>query len=368
MSKKVFDNRELSWLKFNERVLEEAMDENVPLLERLMFESIFSSNLDEFFMVRVGSLYDSSLVDDDQKDNKTKLRPSEQLSAIFSRVRELNAVRDKSFDQLSKELKTKGIHHKSVKNLSGQQAEFIEGYYAYEIEPFINANIIDKRHPFPFLVNKSIYVITKLSAKGSKSLGMISCTDKFKRVVFLPNDEGSDISLDIARAGKSPTVGISGGFGTNTTSMSNDNWGFQLKTNLDFAVGATLSIPILDNRQTKTAMNKAKISEAPLIQLQRVVDNIVAFWGMADDAIDNEAVRSMIKLGKRIERIDLYARMNMSPEELRREMKRLNLRINRTGLSYSTKKLAHLNYLVEMDDIPGNMVVEEIETLIDAAV
>ena len=116
------------------------------------------------------------------------------------------------------------------------------------------------------------------------------------------------------------------------------------------------------------AMNKAKISEAPLIQLQRVVENIVAFWGMADDAIDNEAVRSMIKLGKRIERIDLYARMNMSPEELRREMKRLNLRINRTGLSYSTKKLAHLNYLVEMDDIPGNMVVEEIETLIDAAV
>ena len=105
-----------------------------------------------------------------------------------------------------------------------------------------------------------------------------------------------------------------------------------------------------------------------MIPLQRVVDNIVAFWGMADDAIDNEAVRSMIKLGKRIERIDLYARMNMSPEELRREMKRLNLRINRTGLSYSTKKLAHLNYLVEMDDIPGNMVVEEIETLIDAAV
>ena len=116
------------------------------------------------------------------------------------------------------------------------------------------------------------------------------------------------------------------------------------------------------------AMNKAKISEAPLIQLQRVVDNIVAFWGMADDAIDSEAVRSMLKLGKRIERIDLYARMKMNPEELRREMKRLNLRIGRTGLSYSTKKLAHLNYLVEMDDIPGNMVVEEIETLIDAAV
>ncbi len=195
MGKKVFDNRELSWLKFNERVLEEAQDENVPLLERLMFESIFSSNLDEFFMVRVGSLYDASLDDDTQKDNKTKMRPSEQLSAIFSRVRELGAVRDKSFETLLKELDLKGIHHKSVKNLSRIEAEFVESYYAYEIKPFINANIIDKRHPFPFLVNKYIYVITRLSAKGSKSLGIISCTDKFKRVVFLPSEEGNDISF-----------------------------------------------------------------------------------------------------------------------------------------------------------------------------
>ncbi len=194
MSKKVFDNRELSWLKFNERVLEEAQDENVPLLERLLFESIFSSNLDEFFMVRVGSLYDSSLVDDDHKDNKTKLRPSEQLSAIFSRVRELNAMRDISFETLSKELKAKGIHHKSVKSLSHLELEYVQGYYEYEIKPFINANIIDKRHPFPFLTNKSIYVVAKLTAKGSKSLGMIGCTEKFSRVIFLPNDESSDIN------------------------------------------------------------------------------------------------------------------------------------------------------------------------------
>ncbi len=113
------------------------------------------------------------------------------------------------------------------------------------------------------------------------------------------------------------------------------------------------------------AMNKAKVSEAPLVQLQKVVDNIVAFWGMADDDIDSECVRSMIKLGKRVERIDLYARMKREPSELRREMKRLNLRINRTGLKYSTVKLAHLNYLMEMENIPNELVVCEIETLFD---
>lgn len=111
------------------------------------------------------------------------------------------------------------------------------------------------------------------------------------------------------------------------------------------------------------AMNKAKVSSAPLIQLQKVVDNIVAFWGMADDDIDSESVRSLIKLGKRVERIDLYARMHMDFGEIVREMNRLNLRINRTGLKYNTKKLAHLNYLIEMDDADYELIIEEIESL-----
>ena len=113
------------------------------------------------------------------------------------------------------------------------------------------------------------------------------------------------------------------------------------------------------------AMNKAKLSDAPLVQLQKVVDNIVAFWGMADDDIDSPRVRGMIKLGKRVERIDLYARMKENPVELKREMKRLNLRIERTGISYNTMKLAHLNYMVEMENISYDMIVEEIESLFD---
>ncbi|MCR5623770.1 MAG: alpha-E domain-containing protein [Lachnospiraceae bacterium] len=116
------------------------------------------------------------------------------------------------------------------------------------------------------------------------------------------------------------------------------------------------------------AMNKAKTSEAPLVYLQKVVDNIVAFWGMADDDIDSECVRSMLKLGKRVERIDLYARMKMEKAELQREMKRLSKRINRTGIRYSTMKLAHLNYIMEMDEIPTDLVVEEIESLFDVRV
>ena len=111
------------------------------------------------------------------------------------------------------------------------------------------------------------------------------------------------------------------------------------------------------------AMNKAKQSEAPIFELQHVRDNIVAFWGIVDDSIDDEHVRSMIKLGKRVERLDLYARMHMNREELLREAGKLNRRIDRTGLSYSRKRLAHINYLVEEDAIDYKELVKEVEAL-----
>ena len=113
------------------------------------------------------------------------------------------------------------------------------------------------------------------------------------------------------------------------------------------------------------AMNKAKKSDAPILHLQKVIDNIVAFWGMADDSIDSEIVRSIIKFDKRLERVDLYARMQFDPAEIKREMKRLSLRIPQTGLKYNNTKLAHLNYLVEMFPLDNKMIIEELETLFD---
>ena len=198
MGKKVYDNRELSWLKFNVRVLEESKDETNPLLERLLFASIFESNLDEFFMVRVGSLIDQSLVDNNQKDGKTKMRPTEQLEAIYSKVKELNIKKDKIYNNLLKELESKQIYHKNIKNLKKQDLEFIENYYNYEIRPFLNAVVVDKRHPFPFLNNEEIYTVAKLNSKSGVKLGIISCGEKCDRVIFLPEKNEGEISFVLA--------------------------------------------------------------------------------------------------------------------------------------------------------------------------
>lgn len=113
------------------------------------------------------------------------------------------------------------------------------------------------------------------------------------------------------------------------------------------------------------AMNKASVSDAPLVKLQRVTDNIVAFWGIADDSIDNKNVRDLIKLGKRIERIDIYSRLKMDRLELKREMKRLNARISSANIRYNHKGLMHLNYLVEEDDTDYDEIVKEVEALVN---
>lgn len=186
MADKIYDNRELSWLKFNQRVLEESNDNSVPLLERLFFSSIYSSNLDEFFMVRVGSLHDQMLIDDDDLDGKTKMKPSEQLNAIFKRVAQLNIKHDEYYEKLSDELKENGIKRVNIKDLSKEDKEFVNSFFKYEVSPFLSPQIVNKRHPFPFLNGKDIYAVARLTSKSNIVLGIVNTSGVFSRVLFLP--------------------------------------------------------------------------------------------------------------------------------------------------------------------------------------
>jgi len=179
-------NRELSWLRFNQRVLEEATDTAVPLLERLKFISIFTSNLDEFFMVRVGSLFDLSLMTPDNIDNKTLQTPAQQLEQVFDSVSPLMGLRDQIFQEVSMELREKGIFDLSVQELSRNERKYLNQYYQEFIEPLLSPQIIDPRHPFPHLTNKVLYIAALLkNDKGHESLGMIPVPDAVPAVLHM---------------------------------------------------------------------------------------------------------------------------------------------------------------------------------------
>ncbi len=181
-----YDNRELSWLKFNERVLEEAMDKTVPLGERLLFSSIYQTNLDEFFMIRVGSLYDQTLVNSSAKDNKTGMTASEQLEAVYKRVAELIPERDKAYKDIMSDLNEFGIEQVDFSNLSSEDEEYLAVYFNTEIRPLISPQVVDKRHPFPFLTNKGTYIAAHLEAKNSVKMGIIPASGSFQRMIFFP--------------------------------------------------------------------------------------------------------------------------------------------------------------------------------------
>ncbi|MGN1481767.1 polyphosphate kinase 1 [Porcipelethomonas sp.] len=185
MPERIYDNRELSWLKFNERVLEEAQDSRVPLLERLNFASIFQSNLDEFFMVRVGSLYDQMLVNPDKKDNKSKMTAKEQLSAIFDKVNELEPMKDIAYKNIMLELREYGIEQVTFRTASISDQQFLEAYFKKEIKPLIAPLIIDKKTPFPFLKNKEIYCVLQIQSKSNIKLGIIPASGQFSRIIPL---------------------------------------------------------------------------------------------------------------------------------------------------------------------------------------
>lgn len=202
MLNKVYDNRELSWLKFNKRVLEEAEDITVPLMERLSFISIFQSNLDEFYMVRVGSLHDKLLTDDSKRDGKTKLKPSEQLDKIFSRTKTLTQSKDAIFSKLKADLGNQGVKHLSFKELNSKEEEYVEAFFKYEIKPFLSPTVVDKRHPFPFLKNKEIYLVAKITENKKQGdnvvkLGIVSTqtggAGAISRIIYLPTEDKSEV-------------------------------------------------------------------------------------------------------------------------------------------------------------------------------
>lgn len=180
-------NRELSWLRFDDRVLEEAIDENVPLYERLKFIAIYASNLDEFYRVRVGSLYEMASVDINGFDNKSFMTPSQQLDKIFVATKQLNQKADKIFATVEKQLKTYGIERKKVKSLNQKDKTYVKTYFDNQISPFLSPQIINVRHPFPHLLNKALYVGIILTRKKKKVFGIIPVPSNLPKIVYIPN-------------------------------------------------------------------------------------------------------------------------------------------------------------------------------------
>ena len=164
-------NRELSWLKFNERVLAQAVDPTVPLMERMRFVSIFTSNLDEFFMVRVGSLIDMDMLAPEEEDNKSGMTPRDQVSAICAAVVPLIERRDAIYRELSNELDNAGVTETSFEELTAAQKAYVQEYYKENIRPLLSPQVIDRSHPFPHLKNKALYAAALLTLSGKPASG-----------------------------------------------------------------------------------------------------------------------------------------------------------------------------------------------------
>ncbi|HJD41768.1 MAG TPA: polyphosphate kinase 1 [Candidatus Mediterraneibacter quadrami] len=188
----IYMNRELSWLKFNERVLEEAENNKVPLCERMNFVSIYQSNLDEFFRVRVGSLQDQMLVNKKIRDNKTNMTSEEQIKAIMKEVKRLNKRKDAAYADLMKKVAEYGITLVDFKTAKPEEKKFLEQYFNHEIVPLSSPTIVGKRQPFPFLRNQEIYAVVVLETRsGKERIGIIPCTNNMvERLVEIPGGEG----------------------------------------------------------------------------------------------------------------------------------------------------------------------------------
>ena len=178
MHEMVYANRELSWLKFNERVLEEAARKDVPLAERLSFLSIYQSNLDEFFRVRVGTHVDQMHSDQEIRDNKTNMTSAEQIQCIFAAVHRLNTRKDEIFTELMMELEDAGVRVVDFHTIDEEESRHLEGFFDREVAPLLSPIVVDKRQPFPFLRNQEIYAaaVLKKPSKKKERVGIVACS------------------------------------------------------------------------------------------------------------------------------------------------------------------------------------------------
>ncbi len=184
-----YENRELSWLKFNERVLDEANDKDVPLCERLSFASIFQSNLDEFFMVRVGSLHDQMLFSETKRESKTNMTAGEQLSHIFKAARDLTRKKDHTYRHLMNELKEYGVELLNFSDIEYDDAVYLENYFKEQIMPILSPQVVGKKQPFPFIKNKEIYAVALLGSKSNEKVGLVPCSNGIlKRLISIPSE------------------------------------------------------------------------------------------------------------------------------------------------------------------------------------
>ncbi len=181
-------NRELSWLRFNERVLDEATDPTVPLFERMKFVEIFTSNLDEFFMVRVGSLFDLKRIQPDKMENKGGMTPGQQLSAIFAEMPHLYKKRDDIYQKLKKELEAHGIVHLHVDDMGLEERQYFEQYFREQLLPVLSPQVIDLHHPFPHLENKELLVGALLKHERHVTLGMVPLAPSLPRFLLAPGN------------------------------------------------------------------------------------------------------------------------------------------------------------------------------------
>lgn len=199
-------NRELSWLKFNERVLEEGATNEVPLGERLKFIAIYQSNLTEYFMVRVGRLSDYTLLDEDNSERRTGLSPEKQLEMIFAKVRELYEKKDQVFEDLERKFRKKNVYHLSMDELTKEEKSTIKHFYKAHIKPVLSPQIVDFHNPFPFIDNNHTHAILRLRRDGEDFFGLIPLPEGAKSIIFLNQEKSRYILTEEVHAYYAPSL------------------------------------------------------------------------------------------------------------------------------------------------------------------